>query len=326
VKFGIRLPQNGPFASKPNLLRTSELCESLGYHSLWVHDGSVVTLAEEKYKSALSTGSKETYDQSGLPPQQYEALSLLSFIGAKTKSIRLGTAATILPLWNPLTLARQCATIHELTDRRLILGVAIGAEKRVFEVYQIPFTERGRITEEYLTLLKQVLRPHPISSFEGRYVRFTDIEFHPAPTNLPLWYCGRAPPAIQRAAQHCEGWLPGSGYTPSRFKDGIKMLRGYAEESHRDLRGFTTGLETYLCLAESGAAARGIAGATLEAKRIRLDDRWIFVGSRSEVFKRLEAYQSVGVNFFEFKILASSFDQYLRTIGTFAKEIIPSFS
>ncbi|MBI2184443.1 MAG: LLM class flavin-dependent oxidoreductase [Thaumarchaeota archaeon] len=326
MKFGIRLPQNGPFASLPNLLKTAEVCEDLGYDSVWVHDGSIIGLPDEKYSHGLSVGSKESLDLEGKPPRQYEALTLLSFIGARTHDIRLGTAATILPLWNPLILAKQCATVHELTERRLILGVAVGGSEEPFETFGVPYRLRGRITAEYLEMLRLVLASNPISSFHGAYIDFEGVEFYPAPRDLPIWYCGKALPAIERAASFCDGWLPGSGYTVERFREGIARLKKEAAEHGRDLRGFTMGLETYLCVAESKEKARRLATSTLTAKKIDPNADWVFVGSAADISEKLDAYGKTGVNYVEFKVIAHSFGDYLEMVTGFAKNIMPSFS
>src|SRR5215212_12084019 len=97
--------------------------EELGYDSLWVWDHILL----------------------GVEPNFpiIESLTLLTAIGARTKKIKLGTGILVLPMRNPVILAKQLASMDLLTDGRLLMGMASGWYRREFNAIGVPFEQRG---------------------------------------------------------------------------------------------------------------------------------------------------------------------------------------
>ncbi|MGI0085145.1 MAG: LLM class flavin-dependent oxidoreductase, partial [Nitrososphaerales archaeon] len=113
MRFGVALENFTPPGKSPSMERiyeTAELAESLGFDSLWVWDH-------------LLLGSRKVFPV-------LESLTTLSAIGARTKSIKLGTSVLIMALRNPVVLAKVLSTIQYMTQGRLILGAAVGWYKR----------------------------------------------------------------------------------------------------------------------------------------------------------------------------------------------------
>src|SRR5580698_10321766 len=121
MKFGVRLPNSGPLANRENIVRVAGEAERLGYHSVWVHDH--VLWGSDQHRTHLSAGSAEALTEAQRP-NFYESVTTLSYIAGRTSRIRLGVAVIVLPLRNPLVLARQLANLDVLSEGRLILGVA----------------------------------------------------------------------------------------------------------------------------------------------------------------------------------------------------------
>src|SRR5205809_4526568 len=120
TRFGVAIPNcfEGlilplPFGNHEQMLELARLSEGLGFHSAWVNDH----VTTQRYvRSSFST-----------PPNYYEPLITLSFMGAETSRIKLGTGVIILPLRHPITLAKQATALDVYSGGRLILGVGLGA-------------------------------------------------------------------------------------------------------------------------------------------------------------------------------------------------------
>ena len=116
MKFSISLPTcfEGvmypiPFVEPGDFVRMAKLCERLGYHSVWGNDH----ITTQHYVRELFPGK---------PPNFYELLTVLSFCAAATTTLKVGTAVAVPPMRDPFWLAKQAATIDQLSDGRLILG------------------------------------------------------------------------------------------------------------------------------------------------------------------------------------------------------------
>ena len=107
--------------------------EELGFDSLWVWDHILL----------------------GVEPNFpiIDSLTLLTAIAARTKKIKLGTGILVLPLRNPVVLAKQLSSMDLLSDGRLIMGMASGWYKREFDAVGVPFDKRGKIMDENLDIL-----------------------------------------------------------------------------------------------------------------------------------------------------------------------------
>jgi alkanesulfonate monooxygenase len=106
--------------------------EELGYDSLWVWDH--ILLGVEPHFPIL------------------DSLTTLMAIGARTSRIKLGTGILVLPLRNPVALAKQLSSMDQFSGGRLIMGMASGWYKREFDAMGIPFTKRGKLMDENLDL------------------------------------------------------------------------------------------------------------------------------------------------------------------------------
>jgi len=116
----------------------------------------------------------------------------------------------VLPYRNPVILAKQIATLDFLSGGRITLGTAAGHLEREFDVLKVPFGERGALTDEYIRAMKE-LWTSPEPSFQGRYVQFDNIVFEPKPVQKPhppIFVGGNSRPAMRRAANLGDGWLP----------------------------------------------------------------------------------------------------------------------
>jgi probable F420-dependent oxidoreductase len=212
-----------PFATAPaDFVRLAQAAERLGYDGVWGNDH--VTAAPYV---------REHWSE---PPNFYEVLVTLATIGAHTSRVHLGTAVIVLPLRDPVLLARQVATLDRMTGGRVILGVGIGAYREEF-LAQWPrrrAVRRGDLFDEGLAALRQLFTERE-ASYVGAHVAFEGVELAPKPVQrpLPIYIGGHNEAAVARAARLGQGWLP--GWRPfDEIAARTALLRRLTAEAGRD--------------------------------------------------------------------------------------------
>src|SRR3990172_8164266 len=100
-------------------------------------------------------------------PIDFEPLTVLSYVAARTSRIRLGTSTLILPYRHPVHVAKAVATLDQLSGGRVILGVGAGWLEDEFRAFGVPFEERGAVCDEYIAALKELWTSEQ-PRFEGR--------------------------------------------------------------------------------------------------------------------------------------------------------------
>ena len=171
------------------------------------------------------------------PPNFYELLTVLSFCAAATKRIRVGTALAVLPMRDPFWLAKQAATIDQLSDGRLVLALGLGAYREEFAAWAprlAKTAERGEMMDEGLELMRRLFSERRVTH-QGRYYAMRDLEMYPKPRRQPfaLWLGGHNMATVERAARWATGWLP--GWRPWReLEERIKTLKARAAALGRD--------------------------------------------------------------------------------------------
>jgi probable F420-dependent oxidoreductase len=229
MKFGPGLPTGMeglinpiPFFRPSDFVFAGQLAERLGYDSIWGND---------HYAAAQYV--RDTYDE---PPNFYEVLTVLTAVAATTSRIEVGTAVLVLPMRDAVMVAKQAATIDQLSGGRLLLGVGIGAYREEYEAARPDRfgKDRGKILEEGLELLQRLDGDEPVT-FEGEYFRTKDLDVHPKAHRrpFPVLVGGHQQRAIDRAVQYGQGWIP--GWRPfDELREWISIFREKAAAAGRD--------------------------------------------------------------------------------------------
>jgi probable F420-dependent oxidoreductase len=170
----------------------AQFAETIGFESLWA--GEHVVLPDPQ-----TPPSPLAPDDRILDP-----LITLTFLAAHTHQIRLGTGIIILPQRNPLVLAKELASLDELSGGRLIFGIGAGYLEPEFRALGIPFADRGARTDDYLAAM-QTIWTQPKPAYHGRFVAFEHIQAHPQ-RNIPVVVGGNSPSAYRRAIEQGTGW------------------------------------------------------------------------------------------------------------------------
>jgi probable F420-dependent oxidoreductase len=211
VHLGVILPNFDAGSSPGGIRRAVEAAEELGFDSVWTTEHIVV-------------GPEEA----AAPYRRvYDALVTLGWIAGWTDRVGLGTSIVILPLHNPFQLAKQAATLQELSNGRLTLGVGVGWHRDEYEFVGVPFEGRGRRADEAIRVMRALWAGE--TSFEGRVWSFRDAAAEPHPSPPPeLWVGGGSERAIRRARELGDVWHP----SRSTSADDVRRVK----ERHPGLR------------------------------------------------------------------------------------------
>ena len=147
-----------------------------------------------------------------------ESLTLLAAVAASTKTIKLGTGILVLPLRNPLVLAKQIASIDQISNGRFILGAAVGWYKREFDAVGVPFNKRGALMNQYLEMLTKLWQDDVVKGEYGDYSLRSAVMF-PKPVQNPrppILIGGYVDAVLKRAATQGDGWITYC-YKPESF-------------------------------------------------------------------------------------------------------------
>lgn len=224
MQLGIHLPHAGEQATPALIRRYAIRADALGFDDVWVSEHIIVPRKE--------------FPRS---PLFYDPVVTLSWVAAVTQRVKLGTTVLVLPMRHPLPLAKELATLHNLSDGRLILGAGVGWLEPEFAALGVPFKERGRRMDEGIAMMRAVWTQDPVT-FEAKYIpaKIVDMTMLPQPiSRIPLWIGGSSDAALKRTARIADGWH-GSRETPEEAASIIRRLR--AERPGAD---FTISMRTH---------------------------------------------------------------------------------
>ena len=209
MKYGIHLPHAGEQATPGLIRRHAERAEDLGLEDVWVSEHIIVP--------------RDKFPRS---PLFFDPVLSLTWAAAVTKRVKLGTTVLVLPMRHPLPLAKELATLHNFSEGRLILGAGSGWLMEEFAALGVPFEERGRRLDEGIAMMRAVWSQDP-ATFKSRYIPavIEGMTMTPMPVSpIPLWFGGRAEPALKRTIRIGDGWH-GSGLTADQAAPIVQRLR-----------------------------------------------------------------------------------------------------
>jgi len=182
----------------------------MGYHSLWV---------TERVAMPVHIQSAYPYRSDGLPAFSTDAgwcesMVTLGFLAAVSSRLRLGTAVIPLFTRDPVSLAKQAASVDVLSRGRLELGIGAGWLVEEAQALGRPHDSRAARLDEAIDIMRAAWS-RPSFSYEGRFYRIPEVGVHPHPVqgpDLPVWIGGHSRAAIRSAADRGSGlltWLAG---------------------------------------------------------------------------------------------------------------------
>ena len=310
ITYGCTLPSRGSLASPEILMSLAQRAEDLGFDSIWVSDHVILPREVESFYP---------YAADGVPtftPAQpyYDPIATLNFLAGCTEKLRLGTHVLILPYRNPVVTAKMLATLDVLSGGRLTLGIGVGWMEEEFKALGLDnFEQRGEVSNEYLQLFKELwTKDHP--EFQGKHYQIEGPGFQPKPLQKPhppIWVGGHTSPAIRRAAEFGDGWMPiglrpPAILEPEELGDKISRLRDLTVKSGRPADAVALCFSTDVVFEESPPI-----------------NRMMMRGLPEQVAADLRQYQDLGVNNFIISFPSDTAEGQRTAMERFSREVMP---
>ena len=274
-------------------------------------------------------------------------LNLLSWIGAKTKTLRLGTAVLVLPWHNPVLLAEQAATVDLLSGGRLDFGVGKGYRHNEFVGFRIPMEEAGARFEESIDIITKSWTANERFSFHGKFWQFDDIIVEP-PTNQkphpPFWQGAGHADSIRKVAARGHNLLldqfasidetvnrfntykaamlgNGFGFDPSQ----VGVARAFfvadtAEEKAAAVDRRITGQRRLHAISQRPDGNNTASIMAFSDTREASEESALY-GTPDEICRKIERLQAQGIEY----LLLNGGGTSRENLRRFAKEVMPHF-
>jgi probable F420-dependent oxidoreductase len=303
--FGLAMRNFTPYPEMPDpqrLIAYAVKAEELGFDSLWVWDHIFLGVDP--------------------PFPVLDPLTLLAAVAARTTRIKLGTGVLVLPLRNPVVLAKELSSLDLIADGRLLLGMASGWYKREFDAVGVPFSERGRIMDRNLEILRRLWSEEQVDA-EYPPHRLRGSNMSPKRSRLPVMLIGGYVERVLKRAALTGGWLT-YFYTPEGFAKSWAKVRGFAEAAGKDPASVLNANQLPIYVGPSREA--------VEAPMLQwLGQEWDYAawsdstkeaaifGTVDECVAQLQAQLAVGVQ----KLIFIPYRYQIEQVEIIAREIIP---
>jgi probable F420-dependent oxidoreductase len=299
VAFGMQLPIQSqstifvqpwePTAGVAELVQIARACDAAGFDYVAVCDH--IAIPSDKAEAMSTTW--------------WDTVATLSYLAAVTERVRLLSHVYVLPYRHPLAVAKAWATLDRLSGGRAILGVGTGHVEGEFEALEVPFADRGGLLDEAIDAVRSALSGE-FSSHQGERWRFDGVGQRPRPVQaaLPIWVGGSSKPAMRRAAERGDGWLP-QGPPEGGMAAGIEFVRAH--------RAATRGDDAIVLGALSGPLYVGEPGWDARCTK----------GPPEKIAGYLHTYADLGVDQIQVGFVSRSPQELCDQIATFAADVAP---
>ncbi len=231
MHIGVGLRNMGDQSTPAVMGACARAAEAAGMESVWVTDHIAIP----------------PDDAEGSGGRYVDPIIALAWLAGATQNIGLGVGVLILPYrTSPLLLAKQVASLQELSGERLLLGVGVGWMDAEFRALGVDRRRRGRISDETLAFVHDCFDHDEVEANGQPFL------FRPRPARPPIYIGGAAPHALERAARYGDGWFP-TGMTPEALPDALARYAEFCAIENRSVGEIVA--MGRLPLNETGAAA-----------------------------------------------------------------------
>lgn len=306
-QFGIAARNFTPYPEMPDAQKLIEYgvrMEELGFDSLWVWDH--IFLGVDPHFPIL------------------DSLTLLTAIAARTKKIKLSTGILVLPLRNPVVLAKELSTLDNISNGRLLMAMAAGWYKREFDAVGVPFEQRGKLMGENLDILKRLWTEDMVQGEWTNHKIPAGVMFpKPVQNPCPILIGGYADRVLKRAALEGDGWLT-YFYKPEAFVESWAKVVNFAKEGGKDPATLMNGNQLPIMVGKSRAAVEETMMKWLnvdfdiaQGSQSTMDSA--IMGNVDECVAQLKEHIDAGVQ----KLIFVPYKYEMDQIEIIAKEIVP---
>ncbi|MDX6739438.1 LLM class flavin-dependent oxidoreductase [Actinocorallia sp. A-T 12471] len=270
-----------------------------------------------------------------------QPLQLAGYLAHATERVRIGFGVLLAPLYNPLALAEELATLDVLSGGRITVGLGAGYRRRECEAFGVEWGDRIRRLREYVPILRALWAGEKVTA-EGSWGKVADarLALRPVqPGGPPLWIGAFAEPAIRRAARLDAPWLMGPEGDDAAIAERLALYRAELREHGHSLeRAYPMSREA--CVAPTRAEAVALIRPHLErqyagykswdtAQGIDVD-RYIaedcLVGDPAQVvarIRRLERVHGITDLSLRLQFMGMPHEQAMEQIRLFGEEVLP---
>jgi len=193
MKLGVCVPNYGELSTPDEIKRIAVEAERAGFDSVWCTDHLLMPR------------------NSGTPYERvFESITTLAYLSGVTSKVRLGISSLITAMRNPVVVAKQFATLDNLSNGRVMLATSAGWNEKEFSNLGSNYHNRGKRLNESIRLIRALWNGQ--TSFESKVlnIHFSDVVFEPRPIqkHVPIWIAGNSKAAMRRAVKLGDRWHP----------------------------------------------------------------------------------------------------------------------
>jgi probable F420-dependent oxidoreductase len=207
--------------------------EERGFESLFVPE-----------HTHIPASRRTPYPAGGELPREYshchDPFVALAMAAAVTTRLKVATGVCLVVERDPITLAKEVASLDRLSRGRVLLGIGGGWNAEEMENHGTVFATRWKLLRERVEAMKAIWRDEA-AAYRGDLVRFEPIWSYPKPVQTPhppILLGGHGEAALRRVVAYCDGWMPIS-FAAGDLRQRIARLRQLAEEKDRDPRSIS---------------------------------------------------------------------------------------
>ena len=266
------------------------------------------------------------------------SLNLLTWIGARTKTLRLGTAVMVLPWHNPVLLAEQIATLDLLSDGRVDAGIGKGYRQREFEGFSVPIEESDARFVECLEVMMKAWTSDTPWSHKGNYWQYDDIVVEPPSVQKPhpkLWMGAGSPRSITQVADYGFDMLLGQYDSFETIVEEVNLFKSLVEAKGETFDPMRVGVARSVNIVDTKAEYDAAIDARMAGRRRTQnlaqrpdfeDTREIaelgtIYGTPDQVAEKIQDLKDAGIEYILLNCPAG-----IDTLRRFAKEVMPAFA
>ncbi|MEX0781236.1 MAG: TIGR03619 family F420-dependent LLM class oxidoreductase [Dehalococcoidia bacterium] len=300
VRIGIGVP-GFPFSSPAKFLEWVDLCEESAIDSLWF--------------------SERLVSLQNLP----EPMMAMAVVAGRTKRLKFGMNAVVLPFRDPLVLAKECATLDFLSDGRLLPAFGVGADTAPeFRATSRKPLGRGALSDEMLELMPRLWSEDHVTH-HGKHFQYEDVSISPKPKQqpLPVWIGGSSDAAIRRTATLGSGWLAGL-QSPAQVAPVVIKIRAAVAEAGREIEPdhYGAGFPFRFGSLDEPIVQRTMAGYARLGGDIDAATTFA-IGDAAGITARAREYLDAGISKFVLRPLGGSDEEMMDQTRRLIAEVIP---
>ena len=335
IKFGLGIATGTeglmypiPYSDVRDVINISVLAEKLGFDSVWGNDH----ITTQQY----------VYDDFGHQPRYYSPLLTLAAIAENTTTLKLATGLLVIPFRNPVVVAKELATLDQISGGRVLIGVGLGAYREEFECEygeKAATMVRGKMFDESIEMIHRIFTEEKVSQ-TGEYFDIRNVQSFPKPLQnpFPFYFGGNSNKGLDRTVKYGKGWLP-FDLTTEEISVSVKALKEKCEACGRP---YDIDIAPQICISMAPTHEEAckkfekaqiykhtitLMQSTLKGKDATDYTQRNLIGTPSEIIERIEAYREAGVTTFSALIFANNTVEETREdMQYFSEEIIAHYS